>query len=146
MASHKASSINLGSHMVLGGLVIQVLFFGLFIVVACMFHYRISKFPTSTSQNIAVNWNRHLIVLYIGSALVLLRSVFRIIEYIQGFNGYILGHEVFLYLFDGVLMLLMMVSFNVWHPGQLISGRKKDGDQQMESGGGHTQLPPVYPK
>jgi hypothetical protein len=135
MASHKASSVTLGSHLVTVGLFIQVLFFGLFIVVSCLFHYRITKSPTTVSQTIAVNWQRHLIVLYVGSALVLLRSVFRIVEYIQGFNGYILDHEIFLYIFDGVLMFVMMVLFNVWHPGQMISGRKKNAEHEMESSG-----------
>jgi len=145
--SHKPSSIKLGQNMVTGGLFIQVIFFGLFIIVACLFHYRISAFPTATSQHIAVKWQRHLIVLYIGSALILFRSVFRIVEYIQGFNGYLLDHEVFLYIFDGTLMLIMMVLFNVWHPGQMIPGRKKGSEQhQMENGGSQIQFSSVYSK
>jgi hypothetical protein len=146
MASHTESSITLGQHMVTAGLFIQVIFFGLFIIVACLFHHRISRSPTTTSQQIAVKWERHLIILYIGSGLILFRSIFRIIEYIQGFNGYILGHEIFLYIFDGVLMLSMMVLFNVWHPGQMISGRRKGSEQYMESGGSHVELPSVETK
>jgi hypothetical protein len=142
-SSKKASSLQLGQTMITVGLFIQVISFGLFIVVASLFHYRINAFPTATSQHIAVKWQRHLIVLYGGSALILFRSVFRIAEYIQ--KGYLLDHEIFLYIFDGTLMFIMMVLFNFWHPGQMISGRRKDSDQEMESGSSLSQLPSAHP-
>ena len=64
-------------------------------------------------------WKRHLYILYFTSALILVRSLFRVIEYIQGHSGYLLSHEVYLYVFDALLMLLVMVSFNWIHPSQV---------------------------
>tara|TARA_R110002060_G_scaffold984_5_gene2271 strand:+ start:888 stop:1130 length:243 start_codon:yes stop_codon:yes gene_type:complete len=43
------------------------------------------------------------------------------IEYIQGFDGYLLSHEVYLYIFDAVLMLAVMVIVNVVHPSEVIA-------------------------
>jgi hypothetical protein len=59
--------------------------------------------------------------LFIGSALIMVRSLFRIIEYLQGFSGYLLSHEVYLYIFDAVLMLAVMVLFNVLHPSEVVA-------------------------
>lgn len=48
-------------------------------------------------------------------------SVFRAIEYLQGFDGYLLRHEAYLYIFDAVLMFLVMVLFNYIHPSEILS-------------------------
>ncbi|KAJ4364449.1 hypothetical protein N0V83_009043 [Neocucurbitaria cava] len=67
----------------------------------------------------ALPWKRHLHNLYLASTLIMIRSIFRVIEYIQGNAGYLLSHEVFLYVFDSALMLFVMVSFNWIHPSQI---------------------------
>jgi len=49
------------------------------------------------------------------------------VEYLEGFSGYLLSHGVYLYLFDSVLMLCVMVIFNIVHPIEvvaLVSGGK----------------------
>ena len=58
--------------------------------------------------------------LYIGSGLIMVRSAFRAIEYLQGFDGYLLSHEVYLYIFDAVLMVLAMALFNYVHPSEVV--------------------------
>ena len=49
----------------------------------------------------------------------MVRSVFRIIEYIQGNNGYLLGREIWLYMFDATLMATVMLLFCVVHPSEI---------------------------
>lgn len=59
------------------------------------------------------------------------RSVFRVVEYLQGNAGYLLSREVFLYIFDAVLMLAVMVLFNWVHPSQVTEAfhkRKNAGE------------------
>ena len=51
----------------------------------------------------------------------MIRSVFRVVEYLQGFSGYLLSHEVYLYIFDAVLMLCVMVIFNLVHPSEVVA-------------------------
>jgi len=63
--------------------------------------------------------------LYAAGILILIRSLFRVIEFTQGNDGTIMTHEFYLYIFDGLLMLGVLVLFNVIHPGQLI-GRRFD--------------------
>jgi len=122
------SGMALGQHIIIVGLVLQVLFFTLFLVVAIIFHYRINKAPTQLSQTVNVPWMRYLWVLYGGSLLIMIRNLFRVIEYSQGQDGYLLSTETWLYVFDASLMLINMVLFQVLHPSKIISNRKPTTD------------------
>jgi hypothetical protein len=122
LASAKtASAQKNGENAITGGLFIQVLFFGFFIVVSAIFHIRISKSPTNRSLTLQVAWRRYLLILYIASFFIMIRSLFRIAEYLQGQDGALLKTETYLYLFDATLMFLTMVVFNVFHPSKIIS-------------------------
>ena len=57
--------------------------------------------------------------LYLASALILVRSILRLEEYAEGTTGFVLGHEYFLYIFDSLLMLCVMVLFNLVHPSEV---------------------------
>ncbi|CAO2653472.1 Nn.00g028830.m01.CDS01 [Neocucurbitaria sp. VM-36] len=80
----------------------------------------------------ALPWKRHLYNLYFASTLIMIRSIFRVAEYIQGNAGYLLSHEVFLYIFDAVLMLLVLVSFNWSHPSQVTELYLKTQAKRMD--------------
>lgn len=134
MASGTSSSRTTGSNIVIGGLVVQLLFFGFFVVVAAVFHIRINQSPTSRSQTERDltrrqgwrqrNWVTVLVALYIVSALILVRSIFRLVEYKDGFDGYIMTHEAFGYIFDALLMFIAMVVMNVQHPAVILGDGK----------------------
>jgi hypothetical protein len=54
-------------------------------------------------------------MLYVASFLIMIRSIFRLAEYIQGNNGYLLHHEIYLYILDASLMFIVMVICSVVH-------------------------------
>ena len=125
MAKGNSSSATLGANIIVGGLVLQLIFFGIFIAVAAAFDRTMHVRPTarSTKPELA-SWRKHLKVLYAVSGLIMVRNIVRVVEYAQGNGGYLLGHEVFLYIFDAVLMLLVMVTLNVWHPSEIMAFAK----------------------
>ncbi|KAL4982061.1 putative RTA1 domain protein [Aspergillus falconensis] len=125
MASGSLSAVHNGEKIVIAGLVIQILFFGFFIITCALFHKRVKEEPTEPSLELASVWHKHLHILYAANLLIMVRSVFRLIEYAMGNNGYLLRHEVFLYVFDGLLMLVVMILFNVIHPSSLIPKKAK---------------------
>lgn len=130
MAGRTLSALHLGEHVVIGGLCAQIIFFGFFMIVTIMFDYRIRKAPTAQSLSTAIPWQKHLQALYGASCLILVRSIFRVVEYVQGNDGYLLRHEEYLYVFDSVLMFGVMVLFNVIHPSEvkaLLRGGKVSG-------------------
>lgn len=92
-------------------------------MVAVKFHISISRVPAIRLCN-ELPWQKHMNTLYIASTLIMVRSIFRVVEYLQGFNGYLLHHEAYLYIFDGLLMFLVMVLLNVVHPGELAASMK----------------------
>ncbi|KAJ4989968.1 Protein RTA1-like protein 8 [Stagonosporopsis vannaccii] len=147
--------LHTGEKIIVVGLFLQLTFFGFFIVVAGLFHYRFVKanailasryhretthhdqsygklrHPPSPGANHETSrqhptirahqlpWRRHMYILYITSGLIMVRSIFRVVEYLQGNNGYLLRHEVYLYIFDALLMFVVMCLFNWVHPAQI---------------------------
>ncbi|PYI05695.1 RTA1 like protein [Aspergillus sclerotiicarbonarius CBS 121057] len=112
-------SPTMGQNLIVGGLFVQIAFFGFFVVSALVFQIRIASHPTDESQNAGIPWRKHMFALYSSSGLILIRSVFRVIEYLEGSDGFLLQHEVFIYLLDGLLMLLVLLVFVVIHPSEV---------------------------
>ena len=138
MSGKSKASLHLGEMVVIGGLFMQILFFGFFVITSVVFHRRILRNPTPRSELLSgaatakrweARWETLLMMLYITSTFILVRSVFRAIEYIMGNDGLLLRNEVWLYCFDSVLMLAVMVCFNVAHPSKVVPGR---GKEEME--------------
>jgi hypothetical protein len=124
MANQK--SMTSGKHIVVLGLFLQIIFFGVFVVTSGLFHQRIVRSPTA--ESVSVPWQKYMYALYGASGLILVRSVFRIIEFTGGNDGTLASHEIYLYIFDGVLMLGVLVLFNLVHPGDIIGRRaQRDG-------------------
>lgn len=119
MARKSSSAIDMGQYTIIGGLIVQIVFFGFFMVVAIVFNTRVSKKTTDLPTSGGVSRQRHLYTLYGASTLIMIRSVFRIIEYLQGNDGYLLGYEAYLYVFDATLMLGVMILFNMAHPKKI---------------------------
>lgn len=90
---------------------------------AALFHSRARKAPQIATLD--VPWQKYMYMLYGTSLLIFIRSVFRVIEYAEGNAGFIMRHEVFLYLFDSVLMIGVMVVLNVVYPGKLLNQKTR---------------------
>ncbi|KAI5458506.1 RTA1 like protein-domain-containing protein [Mariannaea sp. PMI_226] len=119
--SKSASGVKTGENVIVGGLGIQILFFGFFMIVTLMFHIRIHREPTTPSYELAVPWRKLLHVLYITSFFIMVRSVFRVAEYVLGKDGVLQSKEYYIYIFDAVLMALVSVLFNWFHPSRVIN-------------------------
>ena len=75
MASGTLESMKTGEKLVVGGLFVQIFFFGFFVITAVVFHYRLNRVPTTRSKETDSPWRQHMRVLYGTSILILLRSV-----------------------------------------------------------------------
>lgn len=108
-----------GERVVILGLVVQVVMFGLFCAIAVVFHRRMRRVPTADSFDVGIPWEASLHMLYVVSILIMVRSIFRVIEYAQGQGGYSLSHEWTLYVFDSLLMFLVTALFLWRFPSEL---------------------------
>lgn len=116
----------LGEKIIIAGLFIQIVVFGFFIVTTVVFHRRITAGPTPQSARNLVPWKMYLWILYAVSALIMVRSVFRVVEYVQGNGGYLIRREYFLYIFDAALMFLVMVLMLLMEPVSWVDLVKED--------------------
>jgi hypothetical protein len=80
---------------------------------------RMNRSPTAESFDERLKWKSQLRVLHAISLLILVRSIFRVVEYVQGTDGYSLTHEWTLYVFDSTLMFVVMLIWGIWYPGDL---------------------------
>lgn len=112
----KGNSVKLGEGIIIARLVIQVTMFGLFAATAVIFERRIKQNPTPTSLNTTLPWKQSFHMLYAVSAFIMIRSIFRVVEYAMGNSGYPLKHEWTLYIFDSLLMLGVMVIYYLRYP------------------------------
>ncbi|KAH8665194.1 RTA1 like protein-domain-containing protein [Tricladium varicosporioides] len=128
MAGHSQSAVHTGQTIIICGLVAQILFFFLFIATAAIFHLRIHTRPTQKLlSEPTIPWQKYMFALYGSSFLILIRCLFRLVEYAQGRDGSLMSHEIFLYIFDSVLMWGTMVISAVVHPSEINALLKGDG-------------------
>lgn len=113
------SNVRLGEDIIVAGLFIQIMMFGLFVVTAIIFHVRFQRYNTTEAHSEQVPWKQSLNMLYTVSALIMVRSIFRVAEFVTGQGGYPLTHEWTLYVFDSLLMFIVMFIFLVWYPSRL---------------------------
>ncbi|KAF9870204.1 hypothetical protein CkaCkLH20_12290 [Colletotrichum karsti] len=137
--------MDLGEKIIIVGLFVQLFVFGFFVVTAGLFHRRMVLVPTAKSQLPEVRWKHYLLTLYVTSGLIWVRSVFRVIEYLQGNKGYLMTTEVFIFIFDATLMFLVMVWMNWFHPseiGLLLRGEPpiKNGLELVKMGGSFRKM------
>ncbi|PMD36384.1 RTA1-domain-containing protein [Hyaloscypha variabilis F] len=116
----QANMADLGQKVMLIGLFVQLAFFGFFLIISLIFWKRTrSSSARHTLRYGKHSWYNLLMLLLAAATFIILRCVFRIIEFGQGHTGYLATHEVFLYMFDAVPMLGVQIMFHVIHAGDV---------------------------
>ncbi len=131
MASGNGTNLKMGENIILGGLFLQIIMFGVFILASVIFHIRMLKQPTQQSYNPELRWERVLFVLYAVSALIMTRNIFRVADYIGGHDGVLLRVEWPVYVFDMLLMASTMAIF-FWGYPENIQPKIIDSDASVE--------------
>ncbi len=65
-----------------------------------------------------------------------LRSIYRVVEFSQGFDGYPFRHEWLFWIFEAAPMLIAISIFGLYHPGEYLGcdgGKRHIGDGEMMS-------------
>jgi hypothetical protein len=116
-AAKSESTMNLGNNVILTGLIVQVVVFGFFIVCTTIYHYRALRLASPDVASMP--WERLLMSLYAICSLIMLRNLYRIIEYGMGRGSYFQKNEWTLYTFDATLMSFVMVITVAWYHSSL---------------------------
>jgi hypothetical protein len=142
------SKHDIGKALLKSALVLQLVVLTLFVLLAVNFHRKCRK-----AGILPQNLRAVLITLYISSALIGTRTIYRTIEYFTTaalkFNDTnlkisdispIFRYEWFFWVFEGVLMAINSVMLNVWHPMRFLPRNIKiylamDGVTEIEGAG-----------
>lgn len=141
--------------LLLAGLSLQVVTFGVFVFVAIAYDWRSSRAEAlKPYQSEMKNLRRLWYAFYVSAVLITGRSIYRTAEFgevsfASGHatpDGYALTHEWPLYIFDSLPIFLSVLAFNVFHPGRFLPVRKGamiGGKQQTEESKSEINLQPV---
>jgi hypothetical protein len=97
--------------------------------VTALFHSRIRSVPTRKSYSVTAPWQSLLYILYVASVLIMIRSIYRVAEYVGGSDSVLQTSEFFLYILDGLPMIFVALIFNWFHPSRVVNRGKLRGDQ-----------------
>jgi hypothetical protein len=123
-ASGDPDGVRTGNTIVVGGLGVQLGAFAIFILSVAIFHRRLALNPTEMSRE-HEGWRKYMWMLYSVSILIIVRSVFRLIEFTEGAEGQIYKTESLMYVFDASIMFIIVVVMAVLHPGFLLRAIRK---------------------
>lgn len=111
----------LGRNVLLGGLFFQLASFGFFLVVSGAFYFRVKNSGRPAVPNYAKHhWTKEMKVLYLAAGLIILRCLFRVIEFVSATDSPVRKNEIYAYCLDAVPMLGVQTLFNFYHGGTVI--------------------------
>ncbi|KKK14893.1 hypothetical protein AOCH_006824, partial [Aspergillus ochraceoroseus] len=108
-----------GTDIMVAGVVFQMAAITVFLACAVDFMHRVMR------RRLAYLITREMRVLLAATAFsitcVYVRSIYRTIELVQGWTGYLITHERYFIALDGAMMAAAVGVFNLIHPGRLSS-------------------------
>lgn len=107
---------NIGTGMIIGGFVLQLISFSCFLTLTIVSQRRLKNAKIDIAKGIHT-WQSYFKALYVIIVLFFIRNIFRLVEYSQGWNGYIFRHAAFAYIFDSTTMLFVCTILVLMHPG-----------------------------
>lgn len=139
----KPATAKIGEIIVVAGLGFQLVLLACFLVTTSMFHYKLQREPSEESRSTRAPWKQKLYMIYGVIVLIFGRSIFRVVEFVQGQDGYSLSNEWTLYTLDGGPMVIAATAFWFWWPGRI---RSTVGDFVMAIISNDTEVSDREPK
>jgi len=126
-AQNSVSQANLGGHVALGGTIFQLVSIIAYCALAVEFLARYtwdrpvlrsvpvpSEVPRGAMDKRLMRMLQAMLVMTI---FILIRTIYRVIEFVSGWNGTVISTEWLFNVFDGTMITLAMFTLNLFHPG-----------------------------
>ncbi|RAH66143.1 RTA1 domain-containing protein [Aspergillus aculeatinus CBS 121060] len=129
-SSSGSSSQTTGTHIMVGGIIFQLVCITLFVGLATDFVLRLSKQQPKPHATIRSNTP----LLFLGGAtvfsllLIYIRSVYRTIELLHGWTSATMRNEKLLIGLDGAMMVPAVWVYNLLHPAYLLPKIRQNAD------------------
>ncbi|CAF0880546.1 unnamed protein product [Didymodactylos carnosus] len=128
VAENMSTSTDLGTHIMVGGIVFQMASMALYVLFGLEFAWRATKkrpfkkriatdTPAFDRAPLSLGKYKGLIfAMFLSTLMIFIRSIYRTIELLQGWTGYVITHEPFFDCLDGVPMIIAIAIFTFFHP------------------------------
>ena len=130
MASGQADKIGgntkPGTDVMVAGIIFQLVSITVFVLCAVDFLRRVLK--QRLLKNVQGNILPLMLAMCFSIVLIYIRSIYRVIELVQGWTGYLITHEAYFIALDGSMMVPAVGIFNIIHPGWFMPQRKTVND------------------
>jgi hypothetical protein len=118
-------------HIYMGGIGLQEFFIVIFVVLCFLFQkkmHTIERQHQGIKAFVTSDWGMLLCTLYFSLAMISVRIIYRLIEFSVGMgqDNALVTHEVYFYILEAAPMFLALLSFNVIHPGRIMTGPNSD--------------------
>ena len=108
-----------GTNTMLTGVVIQLVSITVFVYFAIDFLRRTQRL--GYLKSIREGPVKYLLgAMFLSIVVIYIRSIYRVIELSQGWSGYVITHEIYFVILDGIMMVISVGVFNIFHPGWLL--------------------------
>ncbi|GFF26073.1 sphingoid long-chain base transporter RSB1 [Aspergillus lentulus] len=116
-----------GINIMIAGLASQVASLGVFLCLCADFAWRVYKNPDKLEESMyhvrkTLKWKAFLIGLTVATLAIFVRSVFRVAELREGFDGPLANDEVTFMVLEGAMMVIATLCLTVLHPGYCFGG------------------------
>lgn len=103
----------IGKNMVMASLCLQAALFAGFGVLAALFHRNAARAGVLKKEL------RHVLyVLYVSATIITVRCIYRLVEYIFGWQSAIYQNEAYFWIFEAMIMFVNTALLNTIHPGK----------------------------
>ena len=126
--SNNHQSVIPGDNIMIAGLAFQVFTLGVFILICTDFAVRTLRntqrhgasetFDASHAVlRRSLRFRGFVVALALATICIFIRSVYRVIELSQGWNGSLIKVQRYFIVLEGVMVLIAVLALNVFHPG-----------------------------
>ncbi|KAI0255342.1 RTA1-domain-containing protein [Lactifluus subvellereus] len=119
----------LGSDIALGGTVFQLVAIIVYCALAAEFITRYTRDRPMRSTHVPggafrgivdIRLRRMLYAMSVMTIFIVIRTIYRTVEFVNGWNGKVISTQWLFNVFDGTMITLAMLTLNAFHPGVLM--------------------------
>ncbi|KAM5348780.1 hypothetical protein ACJ41O_008603 [Fusarium nematophilum] len=107
----------IGRNVLIGGLAFQLVAFSFFLCVFRRFHILANRMAVDDAPK---GWQKVVLAVYVSSSLIMVRCIYRVIEFAEGMNGYAFRHEWLFWVFESLPMVGAIGVFCIYHPSRYL--------------------------
>ncbi|KAL8643994.1 MAG: hypothetical protein Q9226_007991 [Calogaya cf. arnoldii] len=121
----KGTNTKTGTDIMVAGIIFQLVSIIVFEVLFCLVTFKaLPQIKASRTLSLLCGATT------ISVACILVRSIYRTIELLQGWRGYLITRERYFIALDGAMILVALLVYNLLNPGELL--RKAEEEKMVE--------------